>query len=57
MPHNHKKKIAKFYYADAKLINQAINVACETQKKWDKTPFTERLEAQTFDLFCIWEYF
>lgn len=47
MPHNHKKKIAKFYYADAKLVNQAIDVACETQKKWDKTPISERLK--------IWE--
>ncbi|ENN77583.1 delta-1-pyrroline-5-carboxylate dehydrogenase, mitochondrial [Dendroctonus ponderosae] len=47
MPHNHKKKIAKFYYADAKLINKAIEVATETQKKWDKTPISER--------FKIWE--
>lgn len=42
MPHNHKKKIAKFYYADAKLINKAIEVATETQKKWDRTPMSER---------------
>ncbi|CAG9767725.1 unnamed protein product [Ceutorhynchus assimilis] len=47
MPHNHKKKIAKFYYADAKLINKAIEVACEAQKKWDKTPIAER--------FRIWD--
>lgn len=47
MPHNHKKQIAKFYYADTKLVNQAIDVACETQKKWDKTPISERLK--------IWE--
>ncbi|XP_060532865.1 delta-1-pyrroline-5-carboxylate dehydrogenase, mitochondrial [Cylas formicarius] len=47
MPHDHKKKLAKFYYADAKLIKQAINVATETQKKWDRTPISERLK--------IWE--
>lgn len=47
MPHNHKKKIAKFYYADKKLINKAIDTAVETQKKWDKVPMTERLR--------IWE--
>ncbi|XP_066255894.1 delta-1-pyrroline-5-carboxylate dehydrogenase, mitochondrial [Euwallacea similis] len=44
MPHNHKKKIAKFYYADTKVVNQAIEVATETQKKWDRTPFSERLK-------------
>ncbi|KAK9753936.1 Aldehyde dehydrogenase family [Popillia japonica] len=47
MPHNHKQKIAKFYYADAKLVNKAIDVAVETQKKWDRVPIPERLR--------IWE--
>nr|XP_022912715.1 delta-1-pyrroline-5-carboxylate dehydrogenase, mitochondrial [Onthophagus taurus] len=47
MPHNHKQKLAKFYYADAKLINKAIDVAVETQRKWDKVPIPERLR--------IWE--
>jgi 1-pyrroline-5-carboxylate dehydrogenase len=47
MPHNHKKQIAKFYYADAKLINEAIKNATETQKKWDRVPIAERLD--------IWE--
>lgn len=42
MPHNHKKKIATFYHADAKLIKQAIDVAVETQRKWDKTPISSR---------------
>ncbi|KAJ3652450.1 hypothetical protein Zmor_018412 [Zophobas morio] len=46
-PHNHKKKLAKFYYADKKLVNKAIDVAVETQKKWDRTPIPERLK--------IWE--
>nr|CAH7766881.1 unnamed protein product [Callosobruchus chinensis] len=47
MPHNHKKQIAKFYYADKNLVNKAIDVATETQQKWDRTPFPERLR--------IWE--
>lgn len=42
MPHNHKKSIAKFYYADAKLINKAIDTAVEAQKKWDSVPIPER---------------
>lgn len=47
MPHDHQKKIAKFYWADEKTINKAINVATETQQKWDKTPLEERVR--------IWE--
>ncbi|CAH1115280.1 unnamed protein product [Psylliodes chrysocephalus] len=47
MPHNHKKKIAKFYYADKNLVQKAIDTACEAQKKWDAVPIPERLR--------IWE--
>lgn len=47
MPHNHAHKIAKFYYADSKLIQKAITTAVETQPKWDRTPLSERLK--------IWE--
>ncbi|XP_037933476.1 delta-1-pyrroline-5-carboxylate dehydrogenase, mitochondrial-like [Teleopsis dalmanni] len=47
MPHNHSHKLSKFYYADSKIIQNAIKVAVETQKKWDRTPLNERL--------TIWE--
>lgn len=47
MPHSHKEKIAKFYWADEKLIKEAIQVSVEAQKKWDKTPMEYRLR--------IWE--
>ncbi|XP_068142668.1 delta-1-pyrroline-5-carboxylate dehydrogenase, mitochondrial [Drosophila tropicalis] len=47
MPHNHQHKLAQFYYADAKLIKQAIKTAVETQPKWDRVPLSERLK--------IWE--
>lgn len=47
MPHDHKKKIAKFYYADSKTIQKAIDSAVATQKKWDKTTLADRLK--------IWE--
>ncbi|CAG9862145.1 unnamed protein product [Phyllotreta striolata] len=47
MPHNHKKKLAKFYYADKTLLQKAIETACEAQKKWDAVPIPERLR--------IWE--
>lgn len=47
MPHNHKHKLAKFYYADSNTIKSAIKTAVETQPKWDRTPLSERLK--------IWE--
>lgn len=47
VPHNHKQKIAKFYYANADLLKKAIDVAVDAQKKWDKVPLNKRLD--------IWE--
>lgn len=47
MPHNHSKKIAKFYYADAKTVQSAIKTAVEAQPKWDRTSLDERIQ--------IWE--
>lgn len=47
MPHNHKQKVAKFYYADQKLINKAIDTAVKTQVKWDRTTLKDRVR--------IWE--
>ncbi|KAL3271109.1 hypothetical protein HHI36_021605 [Cryptolaemus montrouzieri] len=44
MPHNHKHKIAKFYYANKEILNKAIQVATETQKKWDRVPIAERIK-------------
>ncbi|XP_072392731.1 delta-1-pyrroline-5-carboxylate dehydrogenase, mitochondrial [Diabrotica undecimpunctata] len=43
MPHDHKKKLAKFYYADKNLVKKAIDVACEAQKKWDAVHIAERI--------------
>jgi len=47
MPHSHKSKVAKFYWADEKTINKAIKVAVEAQTKWDRVPLEERIK--------IWE--
>lgn len=47
IPHDHQHKIAKFYYADQKLIQKAIRKSIESQEKWDKTPLSDRLK--------IWE--
>lgn len=45
MPHNHKKKIAQFYYADNKLVQKAIDTAVETQRTWDRTPLNNRYDS------------
>lgn len=47
MPHDHSKKIAKFYYASEKTIQKAIKVSVDAQVKWDRTPLEERMR--------IWE--
>ncbi|XP_034936745.1 delta-1-pyrroline-5-carboxylate dehydrogenase, mitochondrial [Chelonus insularis] len=44
MPHNHKKKIAKYYYANPDLIKKAIEVAVKTQRDWENVPFEKRIE-------------
>lgn len=43
MPHNHKKKIAKFYYANSNLIKKAIQVSKKAQLEWDLVPLKERV--------------
>lgn len=36
--------LAKFYYADAKLIQKAIDTSVEQQQKWDRTSLSERVD-------------
>lgn len=43
MPHDHQHSIAQFYYADDNLMQKAINRSVEAQKKWDRTPLSDRL--------------
>lgn len=43
MPHDHGRKLAKFYYASEKTIQKAIQVSSEAQKRWDRTPLEERI--------------
>ncbi|XP_059054661.1 delta-1-pyrroline-5-carboxylate dehydrogenase, mitochondrial [Achroia grisella] len=43
MPHDHSRKIAKYYYASESTIKKAIDVSVRAQKTWDKTPFEERV--------------
>ncbi|XP_026323686.1 delta-1-pyrroline-5-carboxylate dehydrogenase, mitochondrial [Hyposmocoma kahamanoa] len=43
MPHDHQRKIAKFFYASEKTINKAIDTAVQAQAVWDRTPLEERV--------------
>ncbi|ESO03519.1 hypothetical protein HELRODRAFT_191851 [Helobdella robusta] len=41
-PHDHKSRLAKFYYADKALLNKAIDVSQCALRGWDLTPFEEK---------------
>ncbi|XP_023942739.1 delta-1-pyrroline-5-carboxylate dehydrogenase, mitochondrial [Bicyclus anynana] len=43
MPHDHGRKLAKYYYAGEKTIQKAIQVSVEAQRRWDRTPLEERV--------------
>ena len=43
-PHNHGKKVAKFYYATPELVSKAIETSLEAKKEWEKVPLDERLK-------------
>ncbi|XP_037891764.1 delta-1-pyrroline-5-carboxylate dehydrogenase, mitochondrial [Glossina fuscipes] len=47
LPHKHCRKLAKFYHADEKILQEAIESAVEAQRKWDFTNYNTR--------FKIWE--
>jgi len=44
MPSEHSKQIAKYYYADEKLIEKAINNCLNVREEWDRRPLKERAE-------------
>ena len=44
MPHNHQKKIAKFYYATPELVTKAIQTSLEAKKEWEKVPLDDRMK-------------
>jgi len=44
MPHNHSKKVAKFYYATPELVTKAINTSLEAKKEWERVPLEDRMQ-------------
>ena len=43
-PHNHSKKVAKFYYATPELVQKSIDTSLEAKKEWEKIPMDDRLK-------------
>jgi 1-pyrroline-5-carboxylate dehydrogenase len=43
-PHDHNKKVAKFYYATPELVTKAIDTSLEAKKEWAKVPIEERMK-------------
>jgi len=43
-PHDHSKKLAKFYYATPELLNLAIKTSVTAQREWDRVPFNDRFK-------------
>lgn len=44
MPHNHKKKVAKFYYATPDLVSKAIETSLRAKQDWERVPLQERID-------------
>jgi len=44
MPHDHQKKVAKFYWATPELLQKAVDTSLAAKKEWEKVPITERMD-------------
>lgn len=42
IPFDHQKRLARFYYASAEQVKQAIEVACRRRRDWEFVPVEER---------------
>jgi len=44
MPHDHKKKVAKFYWATPELVNLAIDTSLKAKADWERVPINDKIE-------------
>jgi len=44
MPHDHKKKVAKFYWATPELVGKAIDVSLKAKADWERVPIDEKID-------------
>jgi hypothetical protein len=43
-PHDHQKKVAKFYYATPELVGKAIEASLTAKKEWERIPLDQRMK-------------
>jgi len=44
MPHDHQKKVAKFYWATPELVNLSIDTAMAAKKDWEAVPINDKIQ-------------
>jgi len=44
MPHDHQKKVAKFYWATPELVKKSIDVALAAKGDWEKVPINDKIQ-------------
>merc|ERR1719326_2404645 len=44
MPHDHNKKVAKFYWATPDLVEKSIKTAMEAKADWEKVPINDKIQ-------------
>jgi len=44
MPHDHSKKVAKFYWASPDLVEKSIKTAMEAKADWEKVPINDKIQ-------------
>ena len=43
-PHDHQRKVAKFYWATPDLIQKAIDVSQKAKVQWDRVPVNTKID-------------
>jgi len=44
MPHDHQKKVAKFYWATPELVKKSIDTALAAKADWEKVPINDKIQ-------------
>ena len=44
MPHDHQKKVAKFYWATPELVQLSIDTALAAKKDWEAVPINDKIQ-------------
>jgi 1-pyrroline-5-carboxylate dehydrogenase len=44
MPHDHQKKVAKFYWATPELVKLGIDSAMAAKKEWEAVPINDKIQ-------------